>query len=180
MDDSRISVRYAKALFMSAEEKKIVDVIYNEVSDLFKLIKEVELFNFFMHDPLLKSSNKKQAIDQMFGGKYHKTTVDFLKLLVNNKREAYLEDIARNFIDIYRLNKNIKFAVLTTAIKINNETKNKIIKVIENIFNAKIELNEKVKNDIIGGFVLQVGDKQLDASIANNLKEIRKTLKSNI
>ena len=99
--------------------------------------------------------------------------MSFLDLIIKNKREKHLKNICRNFIDIYRKYKGIKKAVLTTAYKLTEEDKIAIIKNIENKFAATIELRECVDENIIGGMMIQVDDKQLDMSVSKQINKLR-------
>jgi F-type H+-transporting ATPase subunit delta len=131
-----------------------------------------------MQDPILRDSQKIIIIDTLFAKKLNSLTVDFLKLLVKNKREGYIEEICRSYLDIYRKNHNIKSAVITTAKALDKTIQQEIETMIKNTFQAKVEMEEKVDKSLIGGFVLRIDNKQFDASIASQLNSIKRTLKS--
>jgi F-type H+-transporting ATPase subunit delta len=100
--------------------------------------------------------------------------------LTKKNRESVLPEIASAFITQYKEYKNIYTVKLTTAGPVSNDVKNAVIAQVKKTSGYQnIELEEKVDKDIIGGFVLQVGDKLVDASIAYDLKSIAKQFENN-
>ena len=65
---------------------------------------------------------------------------------------------------------------LITAVPVNEETRNKVVTLIENVFNTRVELKETINKEIIGGFILKINDNYIDASIKNKLRKVRKGL----
>ena len=104
----------------------------------------------------------------------------FNKLLIIKGRERNLPEIAVAFADAYKVEKHIHTVKLTTASPISDATKEKIINQIKSTAGyEKIEIEEKVNEDLIGGFVLQIGDQLVDASISYDLKAIAKQFENN-
>jgi F-type H+-transporting ATPase subunit delta len=95
-------------------------------------------------------------------------------MITNNKREMHIADICRNFIVQYREYKNIKAAKVITATPITDTLNKKISKIISEIFKTDVELTTAENKDIIGGFILRVGDQQIDASVSTKLKNIKR------
>ncbi len=104
----------------------------------------------------------------------------FAHLLVKKGRESHLPEIISSFIDQYKEYKHIYTVKLTTAAPLSEELKSAIVKQIQTVSEMKdIELETAVKPELIGGFVLQAGDKLVDASISYDLKEIARQFESN-
>jgi len=99
-----------------------------------------------------------------------------LLLITRNNRETFIQAISRDALDFIRREKNIKPAILTTAIAIDQAFISEIEKIMEKELGGKIELTSQVNPDIIGGLILRVGDKQLDASIKTQLRNIKQDL----
>ncbi|MGC9342712.1 MAG: ATP synthase F1 subunit delta [Bacteroidales bacterium] len=175
MNESKISVRYAKAFFLTAKEEKVLEEIAEDVKLLQTSLK-VTGFQEFLESPIIKTSEKKKLIDSVFEKEFNKLTYIFLNLILKNKREHYLRDILRNFIDLYKEEHGIKQAKLTMSSSVSNEYQQKFISLLEKAFNAKIELEEFVDKDLIGGFILKVEDQQFDASVKTQLKRVKKKL----
>ncbi|HKI88807.1 MAG TPA: ATP synthase F1 subunit delta [Draconibacterium sp.] len=176
MDQSAITVRYAKAFFTLAKEKNLLETLKPDIELVSVVCKESTDFILLLESPIVKTSKKVELITSIFSGKINSLTLNFLHLITKNKREVHIPDICRNFLGLSRADQNIKSAVLTTATKINTETIRKIATLIGKELDAKIELSSNVKPEIIGGLVLRLDDKQYDASIATQLKKIKQKL----
>ncbi|MDA3779815.1 MAG: ATP synthase F1 subunit delta [Bacteroidales bacterium] len=176
MYQSNINVRYAKALFLFAKEKNLLDEIKSDTELLLNLFIQITDFKLAFQHPSLSQSAKKKNINQLLNKKVNKYFLSFLDLVLKNKREFFLQDICRDFIDFYRKEFKIKLAVLTTAYPINEKERQNIKKLLESNFDATIDLNEEVDDEIIGGFVIQIDDKQIDVSVKNRLQLIKQEL----
>jgi F-type H+-transporting ATPase subunit delta len=112
----------------------------------------------------------------MFEGNIEKITLSLIDLTVKNGRESFIPAIARNFIHETKKYRGITESVLTTAVKVDDEVKKQITTLISDIFKTTVELKETVDPEIIGGFILQIDDNYIDASIKNKLRKIKKEL----
>jgi F-type H+-transporting ATPase subunit delta len=178
MDSSKIGVRYAKALFEVALEKNNIDYIYEDIVVLSKVYEENTDIEKFFKRPLVKINDKIHFVETLFQVHLDTLTMDFFRLLIRKKREDYLQPIIRNFIDLYRKYKKIKKSQLITAHKVSQDTKQSIVKLLSSHYDDKyvIEMTSIEDPSLIGGFVLEVGMVEYDASIKHKLNKIRKTL----
>ena len=172
MDQSRISVRYAKAFFEVAAEKNLVKELKDDMV-LVGLICKDDNMSYVIECPVIKTSDKIKAFNEILGEKINPLTMNFLKLVAENKREKYLPGICRNFVARYYEFTGIKQAHVTTAIAMDVDLKEKIKKTISQVFKSEVELTVSENHELIGGFVLRVGDQQLDASVATKLRKIK-------
>jgi F-type H+-transporting ATPase subunit delta len=175
MNDSKISVRYSRALFEAALENKIIDKVNNDmilISEVCKAPETKELLS----NPVIPPSKKVAIFHKMFEGNVEKITLSLIDLLVKNSREAFLPGIARVFISETLKYKGITEAVLTSAVAVTPEVRKQIIDLVSETFTTKVDLKEIVNPEIIGGFVLRIGDNFIDASIKKKLRKIRKEL----
>ena len=175
MNDSKISVRYAKALFLSALEGKNLDTVIKDI-ELLNTSFQVDGFNEMLESPVIKTSEKKKLVDAVYSKSISELSLNFLHLIITNKRESYLEGILRNFTGLYRDHKGIKNAELTIPLEVSDDYKKKFLNLLEQVFDAKIELNSIINPDIIGGFILKVDDEQFDASVSSSLAKMKKNL----
>ena len=173
MYQSHVNVRYAKSLFLLANEKGILDIIRKDIDLIYNTFQESEEFNILIEHPTIKPSKKSDIITKLFKGKVNEYTLSFLLMVIKNKRENHLKSMCVNFIGLYRRNKGIKTAVLTTAYKLSDEEKSIVKKAMEKKFEAIIELSEKVDSNLIGGMIIQIDDKQLDLSVARQIQILR-------
>lgn len=176
MDQSAITVRYAKAFFETAKEKKLLDTLKSDVESVLEVCKQSADFILFLESPIVNSNKKAQLIRTIFSETIHELTLNFLLLITQNKREIYIPGICRNFLGLTRRDQNIKSAVLTTASEVSRETTENIETLLGKELKATVELSTHVNPDILGGLVLRLDDKQYDASVATQLKKIKQTL----
>ncbi len=175
MNLSKISVRYAKALFMASLEAKSLKKVMDDV-DFFMMVHKEGRFREMLESPVVKPSDKKKVVNELLSERISKLTLDFFNLLITNKREVYISDIARNFKALYKQNMGIRNAELTVSQKVDKEFIVKFIEILKKTYNSEIELEEKVRPEIIGGFILKVENEQFDASVSSGLAKIRKKL----
>ena len=175
MNTSKISVRYAKALFETALEEKKTEKINNDMSLLSEII-QIPEFRDFLINPVIFPSKKLEIFKSIFKTKVDNLTENLFKLLTKNKRECYLRAIARNYSDFYRKHYGIKSVELITVFSADKKLKDDVSKIIEKEFNTKVELSDQMNPDIIGGFILTVGGMQYDTSVSAKLKKIKKEL----
>ncbi len=175
MNDSKISVRYSKALFDTALENDLLD----NVSKDMKLISEIcknEEFMEFLNSPVIRPEIKSKTLHGIFGKDVQNITMSLIDLVVRNGRESYIPSIARNFMNSTKKHKGITECILTTARELSSGMKEKISRMISSASGTKVELKEKIDETIIGGFILKIDDGYIDASIRNKLRKIRKEL----
>jgi len=175
MNESQISVRYAKALFQSASEKMILEQVYNDMEVLALTCKQEE-FQYMLVVPTLKPSQKVKLMESIFKSKISETSLSLLKLVVKNNRDIYLPGIARNYRDLYRKAMKISLASLITAQPVDEKALQSIKEMLAKAYDSTVELTTKVEESVIGGFVLTIEGMQYDASVATSLRKFRKQL----
>ncbi len=175
MQNSQIAVRYAKALFSLASEQGRLSTIRNDVEILYDACLLSD-FNLILEHPTLQASDKMIFFEKIFDKKLTKTSFFLIKILLKNKREIFLKDISRNFLDMYRKHTGIKKAILITPGEINPNLRSRIKYWVKNNFNTQIDLEEQQDENLIGGFILRVEDQQIDGSVKNQLRKIKRNL----
>jgi F-type H+-transporting ATPase subunit delta len=175
MNDSKISVRYSRAIFQSALENKILDKVNQDMIFISEICK-IDETREFLHSPIIPPSKKEDIFHKMLEGNVEKITISLIDLIVKNGRESFIPAIARNFIYETKKYKGITDSVLTTAVKVDDKVKNQITSLISDIFKTKVDLKENIDPEIIGGFILQIDDSYIDASIKSKLRKIKKEL----
>lgn len=175
MNESIISVRYTKALFLLAKEKELLDIVKNDMETVFNVMNDSDELQNIFQNPVLKPSKKQEIIKQVFTS-FNGLTLSFINLLIKNRRENHLFDISRNFLDSYKQNKGIETALFTTATNMDLKMIEKVKDFIKTSLKTDIELTNKIDQNIIAGFVIRVGDRQYDSSVKSNLNKIKKKL----
>jgi len=176
MDQSKINVRYAKALFTLAKEKGLTTELRRDAGLIADVCATSTDFNLLLDSPVVKASNKIKLIRSIFQDRINVYSLNFLILITENKRERYIPGIFRNLEDLYRQEEGVKTAVLTSSQPLNDSIILQVKQILEKEFKSKVELSQKVNPELIGGFVLRVGDQQYDASIITQLKKIKEQL----
>jgi F-type H+-transporting ATPase subunit delta len=175
MNDSKIPVRYARALFESAREKQILDDIMNDMVVL-QQVCTVPEFQYLIHTPVIRVSLKSKIMALALAKGVHELTRSLMDLLIRNGREQYIGGIARNFIGLYKKHKGIRSATFTTAVEMTETIQKNVKKVIQETLNHAVELETGLDKELIGGFVIRIDDLQYDASVATSLKRVKQTL----
>ena len=116
---------------------------------------------------------------EIFSGKLNKVTDAYIQLITAKKREIYLAEIANEFINQYKEKKEILTAIVTTANGIDDVIRKKVMEIVKGVSTSEVVLQEKIDKSIIGGFIIRVGDKQVDASIARKINRLKQTFKEN-
>jgi F-type H+-transporting ATPase subunit delta len=180
MPNPRLAARYAKSLIGLAVERNQLDAVYSDMLFLESVCKTSRQFVNFLKSPVIKADKKEKIIDAITKNRVNDLTAAFNKLLIVKGREAHLPEIVSAFIQQYKDYKGINIVKLITAVPVSDEMKNSIAAKIKSGLNMDlIELNAEVKEELIGGFVLEIGDKLIDASIAYDLNNIKKEFESN-
>jgi F-type H+-transporting ATPase subunit delta len=174
MADSRAASRYVKSLLGLAVEKKALDEVHRDMLLFSKICNENRSFGLLLKSPVIKHDKKLEILKKIFQGKVHSLTMAFFDIITRKNRESILEAVAKEFHNVYNEYKGIGKATVTTAVPLDAGLRTEFEKLVKNYSNKKqVELIEKVDQDMIGGFVLNVGDRQIDASIKNKIKTLK-------
>jgi F-type H+-transporting ATPase subunit delta len=174
MADSRAASRYVKSLLGLAEEQKVLDDVHRDMLLFSKVCDENRSIVLLLQNPVIKHDKKLEILKKIFNGKVHSLTIAFFDIITRKNRESILSDIAKAFHNAYNDYKGIGKATVITAIPLDAGLRAEFEKLVKNYSDKKqVELIEKVDQDMIGGFVLNVGDRQIDASIKNKIKSLK-------
>ncbi len=174
MNYSAIAVRYSKALLSLAEEKGVLEQVQKDISLIQSVCETEDEFKRLLEIPVIPASKKIEIFTEIFKDKVDDLTLEFLKLIANKRREAFLYHMTHAFLSLYKAKQGIKTVTFTSTEEINDSVKEAISTLVKEHYNADIELIEQTNKDLIGGFVLRVDDEQFDASVTNQLEKIRR------
>jgi F-type H+-transporting ATPase subunit delta len=179
MNEGKISVRYSKALFLTAREKGLVDKVREDMLYILELT-SLEDVKELLLSPVVENSVKKNALNALLKDKIDELSVKMVNLTVNNNREMFLQGIARSYIQEADRFNGITRATLTTAREISERVKKDIVALIEKGLDTRVDMAELVDPSITGGFMLKVEDLLIDGSVKSQLRKIRKQLKEDL
>ena len=177
MKNSKTANRYAKALLELSLEKGNLDAVNGNMQVLSDTINESADLRSLIKNPTIKEEEKNTIFTALFGKAFDADTMNFISLLTKNKRTEILPEVTQQFITQYRANKNIVTAEVTSATELDEEQKKSIIALLKH--DGEVEMLEMINPALIGGFIVKVGDKQIDASIATKFKNLRKEISLN-
>lgn len=180
MKTSKISVRYAKALFDFASEHNLIE----EVSEDMHLIENTYTtspdFAIAMKSPIIRPDKKIKIFTEIFQNKIHEVSLTYLNIIFKKGRELYIHDIVFQFIKLYKIHHNIKEVVIITPTKLTDSLKIKIIELLKQQLHASVELIERIDSTLLGGMILKVEDQLIDTSISGKIKRLEQEFSVNI
>jgi F-type H+-transporting ATPase subunit delta len=175
---SRAASRYAKAILSLAIDKNVAPAVNEDMKDvLVTLSKSKELRNF-LSSPIIKLDQKKAGLASIFKSA-NGITNNLFDLLVTNKRADILQDVATSYVVLFEEMNKREIATVTTAIEITPELEAKVLAKAKQLAGKEITLVKKIDPTIVGGFILRVGDREINASVQNKFGELKRTFASN-
>ncbi len=171
-----VASRYAKSLLDLAVEKGQLEAVYADMLQVKSVCENSKEFVTFLKSPIINADKKVSTLTAVFEGKLNAITSGFLTIVANKRRESVIPQMAESFVEQYKAQKNILTAVVTSAKGLDETTKQQALALVKAQLNGEVELVEKIDASIIGGFVLKIGDKQLDKSVARQLSNLKKQL----
>lgn len=175
MTSTKSAIRYAKALVDLCLSEGKLERIEGDLNHFIRVMEGSNDFRVFLLSPVIRG-DKKIAIYQKVFEEFDPLTLRFFKLVTNNGREQLLPEIARQFNRLLEQHRNIVSGTITSAVPLNAITKTAIIEKIARSFQGKLALTEHVDASLIGGFVVRIEDKQIDASVVSKLKQLKQEL----
>ncbi|WP_281541841.1 ATP synthase F1 subunit delta [Maribacter aestuarii] len=173
MSESRAAIRYAKAILDLAMENKATAAVEKDMRSIVSTISDSKELKDMLGSPVISGTAKKEVLGKIFKGS-HAISEGLTSMLVDNKRISILNEVALKFIILNEQLKGKDVAYVTTAVPMNAALEKKVLKQVTSLTGNEVTLENKVDEDIIGGFVLRVGDLQYDASIANKLNNLKR------
>lgn len=178
MKEPRVAQRYAKSLIDLSEEKGCLADSLADMESLIAIGKASKELRLLLASPVVKADKKISIFNSIFGGKLSDLSLKFITILTKKRREVLLMEIAHAFISQYRNIKNIVSAEIRSAVALDESVRKQIIEKLTGNASS-VELAETVDPELIGGFVVRVGDLQVDASVANDIRDLKRTFNTN-
>ncbi|MGA8854017.1 MAG: ATP synthase F1 subunit delta [Christiangramia sp.] len=178
MRGTRAAQRYAKAILSLAKDKNSAEAVNEDMISISKTVLNSKDLENMLTSPVIKNSTKKSALLEIFKD-VNAVTKGAIDILLENGRIAILHIVARQYIIQFNELNNVRQAVVTTAVPLDKELEAVILAKVKELTGSKASLKNIVDEDIIGGFVLRVGDLQYDASVSRNLTRLKRELQNN-
>lgn len=164
---------YAEALMAIARDQGLEDR-FGEDAALFRstLAASADL-RHLLENPTLVASQKKAVLNQVFADSVHPVVLNFLNLLVDRNRIAYLDGVAARYQDLLRKLRNVVRAEVTSAVPLTESQSQTITEKVKQLTGAAgVEIESHIDADLLGGVIIKVGSQVLDASLRGQLKRI--------
>jgi F-type H+-transporting ATPase subunit delta len=173
MAGTRAAIRYAKAIFDSAQENSNTVKVNNDMTSIVIAIKNSKELKNFLQSPIVKAEVKYSSLVAIFADA-QKETKSLFQLLLTNKRFELLPTIASDFKGLVNELNGVEIAKVTTAFPLTTDLQTKVLAKIATFSNKTIIVENIIDESIIGGFILTMGDQQYNASVSNSLQKLKR------
>jgi F-type H+-transporting ATPase subunit delta len=181
MSAYRVASRYAKSLLELAVERNILEQVHSDMSNVLSLTKGDSSFLDMIKSPVIGSEKKLNILKLLAGKNASALTIKFFELVGEKGRAEFLPEMANAFFRLYNEHLGIQTAEVVSTIQLDDELRNSFKKIVKEVSGKdKVILIEKINPNLIGGFVLRIGDKQLDESIKSKLQQLRLDFTQNL
>lgn len=174
MKGTRAALRYAKAVLNLAKDSQKEVEVNNSMLLVAQTISENEELAVVLNSPIINTDQKVNALSAIFKDSVDQITLGVIGLLGENKRLPLLAMVAKQYTILFDHDKLIDVAVVTTAVPLTEALNKKVLAKCKELTGHEATIENVVNPDILGGFVLRVGDIQYDASISNSFNELKR------
>jgi F-type H+-transporting ATPase subunit delta len=168
-----VTTPYAEAFLQVADSRGEVDQVVEQSKAVLHLWSESPELREAMASPILEPEAKKAAIEKLFGEQVTPSFLNLLKLLADRQRIGILDAVLERMLELYREQRNIALATVTSASPLTEEQQAELGKQVQAVAGTdKLEININLDPSLIGGFVVKVGSKVIDASLAGQVRRL--------
>ena len=179
MIEIKLGDRYAKSILVLAQERGQVDRVRDDFQRIRAVCRSNPDFVNMLESPLILSDKKQRIINMIFGDRFCDITQTLIEIIIRKRREGYLDDIAERYLVQYDRLHNVTRGVVRSAAALTAVQLDQIKKLVEKEFKTSLEITQIIDPELIGGFILDVGDRQFDASLATRLRALKQEFDSN-
>ncbi|MTI80601.1 MAG: F0F1 ATP synthase subunit delta [Firmicutes bacterium] len=173
-----VARRYAQALYEIATKTQGLDALEEELKAVKAVMESEEGLRKILFHPQITASEKQKVIKNLFENRVSETTVNFLYLIVDRHREAYISDIVEEFINQANEARNIVDAEVISATELPAGQKESLAQVLNRLAGKEVSPKYSVDASLIGGLVVRIGDKVIDGSVKHKLESLKQRLMS--
>jgi F-type H+-transporting ATPase subunit delta len=179
MSEIQVASRYAKSIIDLAVEQNALELVKKDIELFVETCRENPALQAILKNPIISLDKKANILDGLFGDKLHKMILSFFHIVIRKGRSEILYATAKEFISQYNIIKNVVKATVTSASTLSKENIAQIEDVVKQATKGEVILSAQVDPDLIGGFILKVGDKQFDTSLSSKLNKLKKEFEHN-
>lgn len=176
MRDRKVASRYAEALLLTALDHGVLDEVAESFAAVLEAVRGHQELRIFMDSPQVRTEEKKELIESVFGDGIEPVLKNFFYLLLDKNRIENTRDIGEVFAELYEEHKGVGHAHVVTAVPLADDLAARLEKVLAGYTGRTIILDRKVDPGVIGGVRVTLGDKVLDGTVRTNLDLLAKSL----
>jgi len=179
MSGIRTAIRYAKATISFAKDQGMSKKVFKDMKFVAKTLTKNKDLQILLNSPVIKTSIKKNVLMEIFEKRTTTITVGLIGLLIDNKRLPLLGEVAKQYTILFDYLRGKEIAKVTTAVPLTDSLNEKVLKKVKEVTGGKkAKIENKINPEILGGFILRVGDVQYDASISKKLQMLKREFDS--
>ena len=171
MINTRAANRYAKAFLSITKSEDDLNIMFKDMSSVKKAFEQSQELKLFIDSKVIKETDKVEAIKMVFPDLSTYST-NLLTHIMNSGRIDLFDDIAKCFVELYNEKMGNQDVTLISASKLSEPILTEIKSKVKSLTSKNVYITNKVDKNLIGGFILKVGDKQYDASFKQQLKNL--------
>lgn len=176
MKNDVVAGRYSEAIFTLACEQHILEDMDRDLSYVREVLAGHKELKVFLSHPIVSANEKRSVLEKVFSNDIGKLALQFLYVMINRGRESYIVPAIDDYIAKSRQFRNILDVTVKVATPVQDGDHQKLLAKLENLTGQKVIVDYIIDEDLLGGMIIQIGDKRIDASVARNLKELEKSL----
>ena len=180
MKDTILARRYAKAFFDYAIKNNMSDKALHDLETVTEVLKENKELRNLLAEPFVSIQHKINILKRIFENNISTITIEFMTMMIQKKRDAYIQFIYEQYKEMYLSYKNIAIVTVTSAVKLDDATLKKIVRFVKDIVKGDIVIENKINKNIIGGFIVNYEDYQYDASVKTSINRLHKNFEQNL
>jgi len=180
MEDYRININYAKALFLIARDENQLDAVSEDMRLVHRVCDENHVLNVIFANPTLRENKKVAILRELFQSNVTPVSMAFLAFVTRKRRTINIKGIANAFLELYRKEKGIILSELVTAVEPDEDTRRAVCKVVGDYTQKEVELATVTNKNIIGGFSITFDNNMYDARISSYILRLRKEFSKNL
>jgi len=175
MKGTKVAPRYAKALLELAIDTNQVEAIQRNMAEVLNATQKSRDFKLLIASPIVRW-DKKVSIFRAVFSHFEEISMKFIELITKKRREYLLPEIARAYQHQVNKHLGITPVKIISAVEMDKTTRTTVLQKISEHISGKLEVTEKVSPELIGGFIIQMDGKQIDASVSSQLNGLRQQL----
>jgi F-type H+-transporting ATPase subunit delta len=179
MSEIQVASRYAKSIIDLAVEQNALEPVKKDIELFLGTCRANPALQAILKNPIISLEKKANILDGLFGDKLNKMILSFFHIVIRKGRSGILYATAKEFINQYNIIKNVVKATVTSASPLSKENIAQVEEVVKQASKGEVILSAEVDPDLIGGFILKVGDKQFDTSLSSKLYKLKKEFEQN-